>query len=451
MGHVSLPGMSSGLDTNSIISQLVLIEAQAKSRFVKQEKYATGRKTALDAVAGQLRALSTAMSDLRSATTWGDVQKVTSSDPTKLDARVVGSAPSGNVTVRIDRMARAEQRVYATASLPTGAATINGVSVNLTGATTPEEYAAKINAASGAPYAGVVNGELWLTSRNAGEAIAFRRADATEVTDDALRRVAAQRTEYYVNEVRQADTVSGVVQPAGLAGVELTLKAVGSSTLAISAPAVDADKVTTKVKAFVDAYNATIDLVRGKLSEDKVKNPMLSTDFAKGALRNDPALSGLLSRLRQTVQPVDGTSTIDTLAELGVTVPSGISSGGVSSAEALAGKLSFDAGRFKSALASAPADVKAVLGATSGVSGAIGALVDLVDPVARTATGTLAVSASNADAEAARMRTRQTDMDRRLKLKEERLREQFTALETALSKSNSQGGWLQGQIAGLRS
>ena len=45
----------------------------------------------------------------------------------------------------------------------------------------------------------------------------------------------------------------------------------------------------------------------------------------------------------------------------------------------------------------------------------------------------------------------QAAMDRRLKLKEERLRAQFTAMETALNSTQSSMSWLNGQISGLAS
>jgi flagellar hook-associated protein 2 len=42
------------------------------------------------------------------------------------------------------------------------------------------------------------------------------------------------------------------------------------------------------------------------------------------------------------------------------------------------------------------------------------------------------------------------DMDVLLQQKQNTLKSQFTAMETALQKSQSQGQWLAGQIAGLQ-
>jgi flagellar hook-associated protein 2 len=455
MAGVSLSGLSSGLDTETIITQLMQIEAASKNRFVKQEKYATGRKTALEDVAKQLRGLSTAMAELRSAATWGDVQSISTADPTKVTARQTGTAPIGTFTVEVTKFARAEQRSFdyverndLLGQPQTQRLTIDGVDVDITAGSTQQQVVDTINATAGITVqAGLVNGRLTLTHKEPGKAFSAT-SSTNSLTNEQV--VAQQKTGYTVNGVAQTETTSSVVQPGGLPGVELTLKALGPTTITIGAPAPDAEKVKTKVKAFVDAYNATLDLVASKLKEEKVKSPVTTTDFTKGALRNDPALTSLAARLRQGVQGIDSTTTIDSLAELGVAVPKG-SASGVSSAEALAGKLTFDEARFASAMATSPADVRKTLGATSGFDGIIGQLEDVVDPVGKATTGYLARSSESADAEAARMRARQTDMDRRLKLKEERLREQFTALETALGRSNSQTSWLQGQISGLAS
>jgi flagellar hook-associated protein 2 len=56
---------------------------------------------------------------------------------------------------------------------------------------------------------------------------------------------------------------------------------------------------------------------------------------------------------------------------------------------------------------------------------------------------------SSSDAILKSLRDREADIDVRLTAKESQLRAQFTALETALSKAQSQGNWLAGQISAL--
>ena len=444
MAGLRLGGLASGVDTESLITQLLAVEAQPKTRLLTQQRMAEGRKTALEDVARQLRALSTAVADLKSVATWGDVQAVSSSDAAKVGARQVGAAPPGNVTVAVEQLARVEQRFY-TWGAPAADFAIDGVAVDLSGATNATEAAATINATSGVTvFAGVVNDKLVLTGKTLGQPIVVTGQGAL-VADTV---VAAQKTRYSVNGVTQDETIASVVTPAGLPGVELTLKATTSEpvTVSIGTPGPDAEKVRTKVKAFVDAYNATLDVLRTKLGEKKVQNPSTSAQFVQGALRSDPALAALMSNMRQAVAPAaDATATIDSLAELGITPPKPVSSGDPTP-EGLAGKLVLDTDKLTAALTADPNAVEAVLGGSSGLAQR---LEGLLQPVTKASTGYIAQSQASADARARDMADRQVEFDKRLALRETRLRSMFTAMEQAMNASQTQSSWLSGQLAGL--
>jgi flagellar hook-associated protein 2 len=63
--------------------------------------------------------------------------------------------------------------------------------------------------------------------------------------------------------------------------------------------------------------------------------------------------------------------------------------------------------------------------------------------------GTLDNRISQEDANRRRLTTQIADMDRRLQAKQDRLKQQYAAMETALSKGQTQGQWLSGQLAAL--
>lgn len=458
MAGISLSGLSSGLDTESIITQLMALEARPKTLLQSQQKAVTGRKTALEDVARQIRSLSTAIADLKSATTWGNVQKVTSSDDKVVGARVTGSAPSGTVTVNVTKLARAEQDTYAFTPKD-GVMRISTedidrvdpaktVDVDLTGVTTLQGVVDKINATSGVPvFAGIVNDKLVLTGKTPGESITttFKNAPMNPVTE-----VAAQNTEYTINGVGQTPTAKSVVSPGGLPGVELTLKAVGSATLSLTAPGPDTDKVKEKLKAFVTAYNASIDIMRTKLSEKPVKSPTTDGQFATGALRGDIQLASFMSQLRSSVLKPDTTAgVVDTLAEIGISVPKASTDGKATTA-GLAGHLVIDEAKLDAALAGNGDAVKTLLGA-AGVDGVSQQLAAIVDPIGKASTGYLARSQAAADTQSKQYTDRMADVDRRLAIRESRLRAQFTALETALGQSRSQSDWVAGQLGTLPS
>lgn len=444
MAGISLGGLASGLDTETMITQLMALEAQPKTLLQKQQTKEEARKTAFEDVARQLRALSTAVNDLRSTLTWGNTQKASSSDETKVSASIIGSgAPAGSVNVEVLQLARAEQRSY---DFPgAGSVTVNGKTIDLSGAATAADAAKVFNETEGSPvYAGVVNGKLVLTAREMGTSIT-----QTGLTENGPA-VLAQKTRYTVNGVLQDETTKSVIEPGGLPGVQLTLKAVGSSTLQITPPGADTDKVKAKIEAFVAAYNSTIDTVNTKLTEEKVKDAKSQTDMAKGILRGDSQLQSLLSSLRSTVTKLDSTpGAIDSFAELGIGVAKS-SESGTTTPDGKLGKISLDAAKLTAALASDPAAVRNALGG-SGTDGLSQALDKVVDPVGKATTGYIARSKGSSDEEIKRITSRLEDWDRRLEKIEERYRKQFTALETALASSQSQQSWLSGQINSLPS
>lgn len=444
MAGISLGGLASGLDTETMITQLMQIEAQPKTLLQKQQKQEEARKSAFEDVARQMRALSTAVNDLRSVLTWGNSQKATSSDETKVAASVTGTgAPAGSVTVEVLQLARAEQRSF---DYTQSNVTINGKSVDLSGTADINEAVKKINETDGVGvYAGVVNNKLVLTSRELGATI----------TQSGLTPngpvVTGQLTQYSVNGVRQTDTNKSVVEAGGLPGVQLTLKSVGTSTLSITPPGADADKVKAKVDAFVTAYNATLDTLNTKLTEDKVKNASTTTDMAKGALRGDATLQSLLSNLRSAVSAPDTTANVvDSFGDLGIGVAKA-STTGTTSADAKLGKISLDATKLTAALAADPDQVRKALGGLAGTDGLSQAIDRVIDPVGKATTGYIARSQEGSDNQIKRITTRIEDFDRRLTTIEARYRKQFTALETALSSSQSQQSWLSGQINSLPS
>src|SRR3954470_19181681 len=122
MAGVSLGGMSSGLDTQSIIDQLMAIERQPETRLKLRESALDARQSALSDVGSRLRNLLSAAKDLGSVTTWTDTQTLDVSDTSKVGApRLSGAAPGGH-TINVTTLARSEQRSY---SFQKGAATLD--------------------------------------------------------------------------------------------------------------------------------------------------------------------------------------------------------------------------------------------------------------------------------------------------------------------------------------
>lgn len=454
---VGLSGLASGVDTATVVAQLMAIERQSSLRLQIQQKQAEARQNALKDVSTRLKNLNTAAADLRSSVMWADTQTVESSDTTKLTAKRVSGAGPGSYSVQITQLARAEQRTFNYTPDPGAATTITvgTKTFDIAAGATLADVVSQINSDGTSPvYAAAVdydsNGvqELVLSSRTTGASNGFSASGSTigEVAGTAKLGLNA---EFNVDGGATLTATTNTVTNA-IPGLELTLKGISTVSVTVGAPGADTAAVKAKVKAFVDQYNSTADFIKGKLTEKKVPNATTDADSLKGVLRGDTMLNGVLSQLRVALtssQP-GNPSTMDELAELGVST--GATTGGSAvSLDAVAGKLVFDETKFDAAMASNPLDVKRMLGGMTGTSG-FGQAIEAILSPSISSTGTMQSRISAMDDEKKRIADSITAMDKRLAAKEARLKAMFSAMESAMSKSQSQSAWVSGQLAGLK-
>src|SRR3954463_1508836 len=104
MPGLQLSGLASGVDTSSIIDQLMQIERQKVTRINNHQTSVTAHQTALKAVTDKLNALSSAAAAVNDPTTWKTAQTSTSSDTTKVAVAQLDGAGIGGHTVTVDRL-----------------------------------------------------------------------------------------------------------------------------------------------------------------------------------------------------------------------------------------------------------------------------------------------------------------------------------------------------------
>ncbi|MEA2443060.1 MAG: flagellar hook-associated protein 2 [Thermoleophilales bacterium] len=457
MAGIQLGGLSSGLDTEGMISQLMQLEAQPGVRMQQQKMVSQAREQSLRDILSRVKNLQLEAKNLKSAGTWADTQSVESGDTGKITAtRVAGAAP-GIYSISVSQLASGDQWSYAYA--PPVAATSFTITqgtasqvVNVGAAQTLDDTVAAINAdANSKVYAVNVAGKLVLSSRDTGSAAAFTVSPAGpgQVLDGGARTRTAVDATYSLDGGATSKTSASNVVKDGIAGIEFTLKSLVPTgtpvNLNVSAPGTDQSAVKDKIKNFVEQYNSTVDLIRSKLTEQKVKDAKTDSDRAKGNLYNDSMLQGLLTRMRTSVGGTfaTGDAATDQLQEIGITT--GVATGAAASAESVAGKLVIDDAKLTAALASKPLTVRKLLGGTTGVDG-VGTNIDtLLDPVVKT-DGDFDGRLKAADKEQKRYDDQIATLNKRIDAKATMLRAQFAAMESALSRSKSQQQWLAGQL-----
>jgi flagellar hook-associated protein 2 len=440
MAGIQLGGLASGLDTATIISQLMSIERQPEVRMQQQQTLITARQGVLRQIQTKLQTLRDTVADLSSPVLFANTQSTLSSDPTKLSLSLAGGAAPGSYEVNVTQLASAEQRTYAAPDTTNGTTlTIDGHAIQIAAGASLDDVVATINGDSDAKaYAVNVGGQLVLAARATGQTGFTENGTAPVggLTEVGTGR-AGKNLQWQIDGVAQADSESNTVSNA-IAGVTLTMTATGTSTATVGAPAADPNAIVAKVKAFADAYNDATSFIQQYTNEQGVANPQTDADREKGMLNGDPMLTDLLSNMRIAVSDIvqGAPAGLASFADIGVSTGD-TTGGGTVSQDAIAGKLAFDPSKLTAALTANPNGVRSLLGALSGGNGLGQRLAGVLDPIVGSGN-VLDQELSAADNDLRDLRDQVAQMELRMTDRETSLRAQFTAMETALQQSQTQ-------------
>lgn len=445
MAGIALSGLASGLDTNSMITQLLSAESVPRTRMTLQQAKTEQRVSLLQGLQTKLTALKTATTALQSVANWTPVQTAESSDATALAATWKGGAAAGTYSVQTFSLASSAQKTFDfVAPAADQTLTFGTTSVDITAGASLDDTVGAINRAGGGVVAVNAGGKLVVSASTTGAASNFTASGAS-ITETGAR--AGTDATFSVDGGPTVSSATNAIAN-GVAGVDLTLKKVGVAGLTVSVPTADADAMIGKLKGFVDAYNAVVEATRTALTDKPVTGASTASDAKKGVLFGDQSLVRMLSSLRSGVgSPVSGLSgALSKLSELGVST--GASSGASSSTDALAGKLTFDEKPARALLASDPSAVRELLGAKTGVSGFAQAFGAQLAPYSTTGTG-LADRIDQGNTEISRVRASLAKFDERMTKREATLRKQFAAMETALAAAQERQTNFASQLAQL--
>ncbi len=319
-----------------------------------------------------------------------------------------------------------------------------------------------INATSGIGVTALLNGggqiELRSNGIGASEGFTVTSAGATASQLGFTTSQAAQDAKFTVNgTMNTSATNSGIT--SAISGVTLNLSGTTSTTLTIAQGASGstqdekwADAVATKMKTFVDAYNAVQSYVYQKTqSESRVASPSTLAEYLQGPMARNSEFANVALTMRQTISNAySGASGADSLlSSIGVTTSFAIGSSSTN------GQLNFDADAFETALLADPARVQSLL-TNVGTSGT--GIVDddgfvrRISEQAFTVTGQIADKFTyNFDPSSKRLQQQIDQQDTRLAKRQEYYEHMFASMETMLGKLQSQSSWLSGQLSALTS
>ena len=462
----ALSGLS-GYDFSGIVDSLVSVYKLPETRMVTKQTTIQTTKDAWRDVNTRISALEATLTGLSDSTTWTATQ-VTSSNTNLLSATTGINAVQGVYNIKVINTAQAQTvtstlqavssaTVATTLTAGTFTITIGGVAktVSVSAGDSLQTIADSINNAKAGVSATVVQVtggyQLAITTRQTGStnAASFANVTGTVLTDLGIlngsilnESQTAQDAKLTINGIQNITSATNTVTSV-IPGVTLNINGAdnGVSNITLNVTA-DNSTAQTKIKAFVDQYNSTMDFIETKLSYDSITKKT-------GDLLGDQTLQGIQEHLRSLVSGTLNNPTGPYLT---------LSSIGVSTSGQDYGKdatLSFDTSKFATAMAANPQSVANLFGAAAGgvtpitgttnTQGLANILENYLHPMVMYG-GSFATQQSGYDTQLTDLKTQIADFETRATAYQAQQKLKFANLETILAGLNSQGSWLTSQI-----
>ena len=472
MATISSPGIGSGLDVNSIITQLVAIERQPVTAL---QTKATKIQTQISEFGKQKSAISTLRDAARKLTDSGTFSATvgSSSDSAAVDVTPTTGAAIGNYAVTVQSLATAQS--LASAVFPASTATPGGgtlhvelggwnagqttftpktgsaaVDISIDATDTLAQVRDKINSANAGVTALVFTdasgSRLLMRSTATGVDNAFRTtvtdADGNNTNAAGLsalaydpsagaavmtRTLAAANAAATLNGLpvsSASNTLTNLVD-----GLTLKLKSVTTSTVDVGVVQ-DNESLKKTVQAFADAYNALSTLIAGQTKYDAATK-------TGGPLQGDGAAVGLQRQLRSIAgSSSTASSSFARLADIGLATGSD-------------GAMSVNATKLDNALANS-GELKKLLSNSDLLDPAKNGIAKQFRALGDTLLGVDGPITTRSDGLRQRLDQNQAQQDKlndRIAMTEKRLRAQYTALDTTLGKLNGLSSYVTQQIA----
>lgn len=465
MATISSPGIGSGLDVQSIVTQLVALEKAPLTQLKTQATSLQTRLSTYGTIKSQVSALGDAATKLSTSKGWNAVT-ATSSNASAVGVTASSGAPASSFSIAVQQLAKAQSTastaVAADTAMGTGSMTIelgswsgnaftagSGTPVTVTigtGEDSLAEIAAKINDADAGVSATVLkdaSGErLLMRSTETGATTGFR----ISVTDDdgnntdasGLSRLgyaagnangmsqtqAGQNALATVNGVSISSTTNRLTNT--LPGLTLQLSQVTTAPVEVDV-STDMAAIRTNVQAFIDNYNTLNTTIANATRYDA------STKVA-GALQGDSTATGLQNALRSMMRSVTGSTPFSRLSDIGIEMQTG-------------GKLTLDSEKFDAALGDLDG-LKSLFTATTGTATTegFGLKVKTFAQGLIDSDGLLSTKTDSIQSSIKRNTLEQDKVNDRAARAETRYLAQYNAMDAAVAKLNGLNSFVAQQI-----
>lgn len=452
---LSAAGIGSGLDVESLISQMVTLQ---KSPLKALQSTASSLDTQIS-VYGKLKSLMSTLSDaakdLAKKETWQTTSAVSSSSSVTVSITDATALP-GTSDVKVEALARGQSQASA---LLDASATFGGklqltvgksnpvtTEVTIAPGSSMEDAVKAINAADTGVTASVMTNadgkqRLVLRSKNTGEEAAFSvSASGGDTNLDALATGAtgtviqkAQNAKIVLNGIT-VESASNEFKSV-LPGLSISVSQVSETPASVTVKT-DKEALKKSLQTFMDAYNALNDMLATSTKYD-------SESKTAGTLQGDSTAVSMTNSLRTAVAgTVEDIGGVNRLSELGIQIAKG-------------GKMAFgtstvDKAKLEKALDN-PDSLKALfVGSGTTGQGNTQGLAVRVQTLTKGMTdfeGTFDTKTNSLNAQKKSNTKAQERVGDQVTAFEARMRAQYTALDTKMASLSTLSAYMTQQVS----
>lgn len=448
MATISSPGIGSGLDVKTLISQLMAVEQQPLTALQTKQSNISSKISAYGSLSSALATLKTAATTLNTPGTIASF-KASFADTTFGTSTTTTSASAGTYNITVTQLAKAHTIASAAVAssstvIGEGSLTITsgtnsfGVTIDSSNSTLTGIRDAINNSASNtsvsASIVNDVNGaRLVLAAKSTGSTNAISvgvvesgapglmQLSYNGVTNNMTQGNPAQNAILSVNGV-DIVSASNTVTTA-ITGVSFTLtKDSGSSILTVAR---DSDAIKKAATDFASAYSKLSSTIKTLTAYD-------TTSKTGSVLTGDGTTSLIQSRVRASLSTVPASlsgGVYSTLAEVGISIQSD-------------GSMSVDSTKLQSAIDDNFTDLEDTLGAYGD------AIADLVTTMTDT-NGTVSARVDSLNSTSRSLDNQKIQLQARLSTLQTNYQRQYSALDAMLGSMSVTSSFLTQQLARL--
>lgn len=336
-GTITFSGLASGIDTSSIVSQLMALERMPEQVLTKRKTPMQSQVSAYNQLSSALTSLQSLMAGMNTVNTFA-AKTASVADSSVASATASNSAPAGAHTLMVASLARSQTLVsesptnsgYASdtaQNFGTGTITLansidpqNSVIVNIDNTNNSlQGIATAINASGANVTASVVNDgsdtpfRLVIIGKDTGTySVTSGLTGGTYDAPTFDEKVSSSKAHFQLDGIDMSRTTNAIAD--AIPGVTMTLQKSNDPLETTVTTGNDIAGVTTKINNFISSYNNVMNLINQNTSYD-------ATTKSAGVLFSDPTIRTVLHSLQTilTNRLSGATGTFSSLADIGIT------------------------------------------------------------------------------------------------------------------------------------